>query len=54
MKKCIYCKKALDDKSVMDFCESCGIKVWGPKMYKAILEGFQEAGQKGDLNQGNC
>ena len=53
MKKCLYCKTVLDDKSVMDFCERCGVKVWGPKMYKAILDSFEEAGEKGDLDQGN-
>lgn len=53
MKKCIYCKNAIDESSVMDFCERCGVKVWGPKMYKTILQGFEEAGQKGNLDQGN-
>jgi hypothetical protein len=52
MKKCIYCKIQIPESSVMDFCERCGKGVWGEKMYRAILQNFEEAGEKGDLNQG--
>lgn len=51
MKKCIYCKSVLSEDSVIDFCERCGIKVWGPNMFKAILQNMQEAKQRGDLFQ---
>jgi len=54
MKKCIYCKKELSDESVIDFCERCGIGVWGERMYKAILQNMQEAKSRGDLEQGRC
>jgi len=53
MKKCIYCKKELSDDSVIDFCEKCGVGVWGHKMYKTILENMQQAEKRGDLAQGN-
>ena len=52
MKKCIYCKCAIDDKSVIDFCERCGIKVWGPNMFKAIKQNMEDAQDRGDLFQG--
>jgi hypothetical protein len=50
-KKCIYCKCALSDNSVIDFCERCGIGVWGEKMFLAIKSSMQEAEQRGDLFQ---
>jgi hypothetical protein len=53
MKKCIYCKCSLPEKSVIDFCERCGRGVWGEKMYRAILDNMEEADKRGDLDQGN-
>jgi hypothetical protein len=52
MKKCIYCKCALDDKSLIDFCERCGKGIFGDKMFNAILNNFKEADMRGDLEQG--
>jgi len=52
-KKCIYCKCEVQDNSVIDFCESCGIKVWGPKMFNAIKASMEESRDRGDLEQGN-
>ena len=48
-KKCIYCKKEISDDSVIDFCEGCGMGVWGKKMFNTILKNMEEAREKGDL-----
>ena len=53
MKKCIYCKCQLHDGSIIDFCDRCGKGVWGDKMFNAILKNMEEAGERGDLDQGN-
>ncbi|MCX6746752.1 MAG: hypothetical protein NTU63_01305 [Candidatus Pacearchaeota archaeon] len=50
MKKCIYCGKEVQEDSVMDFCDNCGIKVWGPKMLKAIKGNYEKARDNGDLH----
>jgi hypothetical protein len=50
-KKCIYCKCQLSDDSVIDFCERCGVGVWGPNMFKAIKANMEEAQDRGDLFQ---
>lgn len=48
-KKCIYCKSEISDDSVIDFCERCGIKVWGEKMFRTILENMENARKNDDL-----
>ena len=48
-KKCIYCGAEIPDESVIDFCESCGKKVWGEKMFNAILKNMEDAKANGDL-----
>ena len=48
-KKCIYCKTEIDDNSVIDFCERCGVGVWGQKMFNTILKNMEEAREKDDL-----
>jgi uncharacterized UBP type Zn finger protein len=53
VKKCIYCKSVIDDSSVIDFCEKCGVGVWGEKMFKAIKESMEKARDTGDLDQGS-
>ncbi len=52
MKKCLYCGQELEKDKVVDFCEHCGIGVFGLKMYKAIINNMERAREKGDLNQG--
>ena len=49
MKKCLYCNSEILDESVVEFCETCGKKVWGSKMLKAIIENMKEAKEKGNL-----
>jgi len=52
MKKCIYCKCELNDSSLIDFCERCGVGVFGRRMFDAILQNMKEANHRGDLDQG--
>jgi len=49
-KKCIYCSKEIDESSVIDFCQRCGIGVWGEKMFNAILKNMEDAQEKGNIN----
>ena len=53
VKKCIYCKFEISQDSVMDVCESCGHKVWGEKMFAAIVSNMENAREVGDLFQGS-
>ncbi len=48
-KKCIYCSSEIPEESVIDFCEQCGHGVWGPKMFKAIVNNMESAKEKGDI-----
>jgi len=49
MKKCIYCRAEVLDSCVIDFCEKCGINVFGRKMFDAIVQNMEEARENGDL-----
>lgn len=49
MKKCIYCKSDIPSESVIDFCERCGVGVWGKKMFNTILQNMENARDRGDL-----
>lgn len=51
-KKCIYCKGEISKENVMDFCDNCGIKVWGEKMFRAIKENMENARSEGNLCNG--
>jgi len=48
-KKCIYCREEISDDCVVDFCEKCGVGVWGEKMFKAIIENMEKARDNEDL-----
>jgi len=52
MSKCVYCKCEINDERAVDVCDKCGVKVWGDKMFQAIIESMGEAKLKGDLHQG--
>jgi hypothetical protein len=49
VRKCIYCGKEVGENSVIDFCERCGVGVWGQKMFKTIVKNMEEAREKDDL-----
>jgi len=49
MKKCIYCGAEISEECVIDFCEKCGVSVWGQKMFNAIVQNMEEARERGDL-----
>lgn len=49
MKKCIYCGAEIDEESVVDFCEKCGVNVFGRKMFDAIVQRMNEAKDCGDI-----
>ena len=53
MKKCIYCSVGMEEESVVDVCNSCGLGVWGPRMFNTIKQNMENAKQKGDLYQGS-
>jgi len=52
-KNCLHCKKKLSEDFVVDVCEPCGHKVWGEKMFRAIVESMEKARKVGDLYQGS-
>ena len=49
MKTCMYCGANVDDDSVIDFCERCGVNVFGRKMFETILQRMNDARAEGDL-----
>ena len=49
MKKCVYCGAEVHDDSVIDFCERCGVNVFGKKMFNTILRRMNYARERGDL-----
>lgn len=53
MPKCVYCKNDIKDERVVDVCDSCGIGVWGKKMFQAIKDNMNNAKEVGDLYQGS-
>jgi len=52
-KKCIYCKTDVAQDCVIDFCDRCGVGVWGEKMFKTIKSSMEKSRDNGDLYQGS-
>lgn len=50
--KCVYCKKEVPSHRTMQICNDCGCKVWGPKMFEAILKGTDSEAEKGNMELG--
>jgi len=48
-KKCIYCGAEIEDDCVIDFCQRCGLNVWGEKMFNTIIKNMEDARDRGDL-----
>jgi hypothetical protein len=48
-KKCIYCKKEVFDNRAIDVCDSCGVGVWGQKMFSTIMKKMDDAKNNDDL-----
>ncbi|MBM3233637.1 hypothetical protein FJZ19_00920 [Candidatus Pacearchaeota archaeon] len=53
MGKCVYCKCEINDERAVDVCDKCGLKVWGERMFKAIIDNMGQAKEKGNLMQGS-
>ncbi len=53
VKKCGFCKRALEDSEAFEVCKVCGIGIWGEKMFEAIRNNMNGAQVKGDLFQGS-
>ncbi|MBU1129449.1 MAG: hypothetical protein KJ949_02340 [Nanoarchaeota archaeon] len=48
-KKCIYCSSEISQESVIDFCERCGIRSFGKKLFDTIKSNMENARDNGDL-----
>ena len=49
MKKCLYCGIQIDEGSVIDFCEKCGVQAFGKKMLDTIRNNMENARNNKDL-----
>lgn len=49
----MFCKNSLEEGAVFDVCFSCGCKIWGEKMYRAIKKSMEDAHETGNLHQGS-
>jgi len=52
IKRCVYCNVELEENSVVDICQTCMYKVWGPKMSQAIISGMEKEKAKGNMELG--
>ena len=50
--KCVYCKESVPEDRIMEICDKCGCKIWGPKMFQAIIEGTNTEKRKGNMELG--
>lgn len=50
--KCVYCCSEVPLERTMQICDRCGIKVWGEKMFKAILSSTECEKEKGNMELG--
>lgn len=48
-KKCLYCSTEIAEFSVIDFCEMCGVKHFGRKLFETIKSNMEDARERGDL-----
>jgi len=52
MAKCVYCRNDVPHERTMQICDNCGCKVWGHKMFSAILKGTDCEKEKGNMELG--
>ena len=52
MNRCVYCKSEVPHERTMQICDICGCKVWGKKMFMAILQGTDNEREKGNMELG--
>lgn len=52
MAHCVYCKSEISHERTMQICDRCGCKVWGAKMFEAILRGTDDEKTKGNMELG--
>ena len=52
VKRCVYCNVELEEDFVVDICQTCMYKVWGPKMSQAIISGMEKERAKGNMELG--
>lgn len=50
--KCVYCKGDVPAGRAMEVCNNCGRRVWGEKMFQAILDSTNSEMEKGNLDLG--
>jgi hypothetical protein len=53
VKRCVYCNIGITDSRAVDICNGCGIRVWGEKMFNAIVDNMNNAESSGTLCNSN-
>ena len=49
----MYCGTEVSNECVVDFCEKCGVNVFGRKMFDTIISNMENARSNGDLCHDN-